>query len=178
MIEYNDDYNKLIKSIVKKVKQRFQKFTLVDDDLSQRGWLELITAYFSFDETMGIKFTTYSYQRVFRGIMAEAVSEINSGTVNSEKLSNVIYLDEAELDIVDENVYEFDEDGSCEKLMGLVRQNLSQDEFKLLCCAYGIDCKQCSDPKKLAKQFGLTELEVKRLIESGKRKLRELYGRG
>ena len=57
MIEYNDDYNKLIKSIVKKVKQRFQKFTLDDDDLSQRGWLELITAYFSFDETMGIKFT-------------------------------------------------------------------------------------------------------------------------
>ena len=83
--------------------------------------------------------------------MAEAVSEINSGTGNSEKLSNVIYLDEAELDIVDENVYEFDEDGSCEKLMGLVRQNLSQDEFKLLCCAYGIDCKQCSDPKKTGK---------------------------
>lgn len=176
MLEYCDDYNKFIKCIVKKIKIKFCVFNLNDDDLCQRGWLELIKAYYDYDASKGAKLTTYAYRRIFNGIKEEAISQINSGTsikhINNPEFINI---DDAEFEIADEDCVFFDD--NFDDTSSVVRKMLTNEELKLLCTAFGIDCKQCADPKKLAERFGMSVLEVKKAMENGKRKLKVLYGR-
>lgn len=176
MLEYCDDYNKFIKSIVKIIKTKYSQFTLNDDDLCQRGWLELIKAYYDYDVNIGAKLTTYAYQRIYNGIKEEAISHINKG-ISKKNIINpeFISIDDLEYDIADESSFDFDD--NFDDTSSVVRQILTDEEYKLLCTAFGIDCEQCATPKKLAERFGMSVIEVKKAMENGKRKLRVLYGR-
>ncbi len=176
MLEYCDDHIKFIISIIRKVKVYFSDFNLNDDDLYQRGWLELIKAYYDYDESKGAKFTTYAYYRIINGIKEEAFSQIDNGiSTTNFKVLEFINLDDAELNIADESYVDSEDDSN--EISRAVRQLLTQEEFMLLCSAFGIDCEQCADPKKLARRFGMSVLEVRKALESGKTKLRALYGR-
>ena len=44
----------------------------------------------------------------------------------------------------------------------------------MLYMAYGIGCERCANAGKIAKALGMRELEVRRALQSGKRKLEEL----
>lgn len=176
MLEYCDDYSKFIGSIVKKVKAMFSDFSLNDDDLCQRGWLELIKAYYDYDADKGAKLTTYAYCRIFNGIKEEAISQIDNGTsIKHIHNPEFINIDDAEFEITDEDCVYFDD--NFDDTSSVVRKMLTKEELKLLCTAFGIDCEQCANPKKLAERFGMSVIEVKKTMENGKRKLRVLYGR-
>ena len=53
-------------------------------------------------------------------------------------------------------------------------QLLTEREKKVLYMAYGIGCERCAKAGKIAKALGMRELEVRRALQSGKRKLEEL----
>lgn len=53
-------------------------------------------------------------------------------------------------------------------------QLLTENEKRALYMAYGIGCKRYANAGKIAKALGIRELEVKRALQSGKRKLEEL----
>ncbi|MGN0679428.1 MAG: sigma factor [Oscillospiraceae bacterium] len=176
MLGYCDDYCKFIGSIVKKVKTMFSDFSLNNDDLYQRGWLELIKAYYNYDANKGAKLTTYAHDAIYYGIIKEAVSQIDKGTsIDQTNKPEFISLDDTDLDIADEISVDFED--NFDDTSSVVRQILTDIEFKLLCTAFGVDCEQCADPKKLAGRFGMSVIEVKKAMENGKRKLRVLYGR-
>lgn len=53
-------------------------------------------------------------------------------------------------------------------------QHLTEQEKRVLCMAYGIGCERCADARKIAGALDMRELEVRRALQSGKRKLEEL----
>ena len=53
-------------------------------------------------------------------------------------------------------------------------QLLTERKKKVLYMAYGIGCERCANAGKIAKALGMRELEVRRALQSGKRKLEEL----
>ena len=76
-MDFNQEYDLFIKSIVDYVKSKFPKFALDTDDLYQDGWDELIKANEKYDPAIS-KLTTYAKPAVEHRIMKEAITQINS----------------------------------------------------------------------------------------------------
>lgn len=178
----SDEYQKYIGSIVKKIVYMFPDAQLSKEDLRQRGWLELIKAAGRYDVESGAKFTTYAYKAVEEGMKEEAIFQINRSGVTGRKFytaTDSISVDEENgIEMLSEQVLLYSDEGNedRERAEQLRRdlQRLTENEKNVLYMAYGIDCERCANPKKIAKTFDMSELEVKRALESGKRKLEEL----
>ena len=177
------EYQKYIESIVRKIVSMFPDMQLSAEDLRQRGWLELIEATGRYDAGKGAKFTTYAYRAVEEGIRREAIFQIDRSGVTGRvgiALTDVGPLNEDSNAIrgVSEDAFVFtnaenENRDSIEQLRGDL-ELLTENEKKVLYMAYGIDCERCANAGKIAKVLGIRELEVKRALQSGKRKLEEL----
>lgn len=179
----SDEYQKYIESIVRKIVYMFPDVQLSAEDLRQRGWLELIKAAGRYDAESGAKFTTYAYKAVEEGMKEEAIFQINRSGVTGRKFftaTDSISVDEENgvIEMLSEQVFLYSDEGNedRERAEQLRRdlQRLTENEKNVLYMAYGIDCERCANPKKIAKALDMSELEVKRALESGKGKLEEL----
>lgn len=186
MMINGDEYDRYIGKIVREVISMFEGFNFSKEDLYQRGWLELIKADGRYDPGKGTKFTTYAYKSVMEGIKEEAIFQINRSGVTGKE--HVATADCVSID--DENgiVVKISEDLSWEQYgagdegkeddrvenLRMNLQLLSENEKKVLYAAYGIECERCTNTGKIAQMLNMRELEVKKAMESGKRKLREL----
>ena len=56
------------KNLIYSIAQKFNRPDLMDD-LFQAGAIGMIEAYYNFDETKGVKFTSYAYTYIFGAIM-------------------------------------------------------------------------------------------------------------
>ena len=182
MINTNE-YQKYIESIVRKIVSMFPDVQLSAEDLRQRGWLELIEAAGRFDTEKGAKFTTFAYRAVEEGIKKEAIFQIDQSGVTGREcivLTDAVPFDE-DSDVVwevsaDAYIFWDAEHARRDSIQDLRKdlKLLTQNEKKVLFMAYGIGCERCANAKKIAKAFGMRELEAKRALQSGKRKLEEL----
>lgn len=186
MMINGDEYDRYIGKIVREVISMFEGFNFSKEDLYQRGWLELIKADGRYDPGKGTKLTTYAYKSVMEGIKEEAIFQINRSGVTGKE--HVATADCVSID--DENgiVVKISEDLSWEQYgagdegkeddraenLRMNLQLLSENEKKVLYAAYGIECERCTNTGKIAQMLNMRELEVKKAMESGKRKLREL----
>lgn len=182
MININE-YQRYIESIVKKIVYMFPDAQLSAEDLRQRGWLELIEAKGRYDTEKGVKFTTFAYKAVETGIRKEAIFQINRSGVNSKNfiaLTESLSFDEEGNIAQKISADEFltsdaeDEGGESEEWLQGALQLLSELEREALFMSFGIECERCASAKKIAKKLDVSELEVKRALASGKRKLEEL----
>ena len=186
MMINGDEYDRYIGKIVREVISTFEGFNFSKEDLHQRGWLELIKADGRYDPGKGAKFTTYAYKSVMEGIKEEAIFQINrSGVTGKEHVTSADCVS-----IDDENgiVVKISEDLSWEQYgagdegkeddraenLRMNLQLLTENEKKVLYAAYGIECERCTNTRRIAQMLNMRELEVKKAMESGKRKLREL----
>lgn len=177
-----DEYDKFIKSIAKKVVREFDGVHFSEDDLCQRGWIELIKAADRYEKEKGVKFTTYAYKSVEEGIRDEAIFQMNrGGMTGKDKIApaDFVSMDEEKgiAEMISEQRLSALDDGQEDESIGELRTGLkllTEKEKKVLYAMYGIGCERCSSAKKIAGLSGMRELEVKKLQESGKRKLREL----
>ena len=126
----------------------FHGAKLSEEDLRQRGWLELIEAAGRYEAEKGAKFTTYAYRAVAEGIRREAIFQMDRSGVTGK--NGAVLADRVSIDGED----------------SVIR--------KVLYMAYGIGCERCANAGKIARELGMRELEVKRALQSGKRKLEEL----
>ena len=181
-----DIYDGYIGKIVREVISLFEGFDFSKEDLYQRGWLELIKADGRYNSDKGAKFTTYAYKSVMEGIKEEAIFQINrSGVTGKEHVTSAecVSIDDENglVEKISEDLSweqyeagdEGEEDGRTEKLR-VNLQMLSENEKKVLYAAYGIECERCTNTRRIAQMLNMRELEVKKAMESGKRKLREL----
>lgn len=182
MINTNE-YQKYIESIVRKIVCKFNGTQFSEEDLRQRGWLELIKAAGRYDAESGAKFTTFAYKAVEEGMKEEAIFQINRSGVTGRKFfiaADSLSVDEENgvIEMLSEQafLYSDGENEDRERAEQLRRdlQRLTENEKNVLYMAYGIDCDRCANPKKIARALDMSELEVKRAMESGKRKLEEL----
>lgn len=182
MINTNE-YQKYIESIVRKIVSLFPDAQLSAEDLRQRGWLELMEAAGRYDAEKGVKFTTYAYRAVEEGIKREAIFQMDRSGVTGK--DNAVLADCVSIDGENGILEKLSEDAlllsdaareereSAEQLREDL-QLLTENEKKALYMAYGIGCERCANAGKIAKALGIRELEVKRALQSGKRKLEEL----
>ena len=80
-----DEYQKYIESIVRRIVGMFHGAKLSEEDLRQRGWLELIEAAGRYEAEKGAKFTTYAYRAVAEGIRREAIFQMDRSGVTGKK---------------------------------------------------------------------------------------------
>ena len=177
----SEEYQKYIESIVRKIVGMFPGAQLSAEDLRQRGWLELIEAAGRYDEEKGVKFTTYAYRAVAEGIRREAVFQIDrSGVTGKDGAAECVSLDEENGMIrkISEDAFFLSgaelADRERQEQLRTDLQLLSEREKRVLCMAYGIGCGRCADARKIAAALDMRELEVRRALQSGKRKLEEL----
>ena len=161
----------------------FHGAKLSEEDLRQRGWLELIEAAGRYEAEKGAKFTTYAYRAVAEGIRREAIFQMDRSGVtgkNGAVLADSVSIDGEDSVIRKISVEAFflsdaerEERESAEQLREDLRL-LTENEKKVLYMAYGIGCERCANAGKIARELGMRDLEVKRALQSGKRKLEEL----
>lgn len=174
----------------------FSGYSFSTEDLKQRAWLELLRVSEKYDPSMGVKLMTYAKKAVERGIKEEAVFQINrAGLTGKDYVGSAdsISIDDAGngiaqmlaegtvSDVGTEMSAEKGGEAQTEPNLDALRDGLGQiteTERAVLYAAYGIGCERCTNAKKTAKQLGLTETEVKRALENGKRKLTKLLETG
>ena len=177
----SEEYQRYIESIVRKIVGMFPGMQLSKEDLRQRGWLELIRAAGRYDEEKGVKFTTFAYMAVMEGIREEVLFQIDrSGVTGKDGAADCVSVDEGSGVIrkLSEEAF-FRSEAECadrerKEWLREGLQLLTESEKKVLYMAYGIGCERCANAGKIAKALGMRELEVRRALQSGKRKLEEL----
>ena len=168
-MDFNQEYDLFIKSIVDYVKSKFPKFVLDTDDLYQAGWDELIKANEKYDPAIA-KLTTYAKPAVEHRIMKEAITQINSSISCDFILRTPMSVEQDLVEIADKTD-ESEEESVQKTLYDFVKSELSESEYKVFTGAHGIRCERCSDPEVLGKQLGMSENEVYLTLEQAKRKL-------
>lgn len=175
---------------------QFSGYSFSMEDLKQRAWLELLRAGEKYDPSQGAKLTTYAKKAVQRGIKEEAIFQINRAGLSGKEYvgpADSISIDDEENGIAQmlaakavsdaeaETGAEADADAGetvpAEPDLAVLRGGLGQiteTERAVLYAVYGIGCERCANLKKAAKQLGMTETNVKRALESGKRKISKI----
>lgn len=177
----SEEYQKYIESIVRKIVGMFPGAQLSAEDLRQRGWLELIEAADRYEEEKGVKFTTYAYRAVMEGIRREAFFQIDrSGVTGKDGAADCVSIDEGSgviRKLSEEAFFRSEAEHTDREKKEQLREDLqllTEQEKRVLCMAYGIGCERCADAGKIAGALHMRELEVRRALQSGKRKLEEL----
>lgn len=182
MINY-EDYHAYINKIVSNVTSGYVGYDLCKEDLVQRAWFELIKAEARYDANKGAKVVTYAYRAIEGGIKDEIGFQLNRiGVTGKEGIVAINYVSMDEDNglaerLSEELVLSIEKDESAEDHSNEIRRNLqllSHTEMQVLSVAYGIGYERTTNIKKIAKLLNMSELEVKKVMETGKNKLREL----
>lgn len=175
-----EEYQRYIESIVRKIVGMFPGAQLCKEDLRQRGWLELIRAAGMYDADRDAELTTYAYKAVAVGIRNEALFQIDrSGVTGKDGAADCVSIEEDSViwKLSEEAFFRSEAEHTDREKKEQLREDLqllTEQEKRVLCMAYGIGCERCADARKIARALDMRELEVKRALQSGKRKLEEL----
>lgn len=176
------EYKKLVEGMASKIALKYLPDEIDVNDLIQRGWLEVINCLDSYDENAGVKFSTYFYTAVSRGMIKEAEFQKNSSGVSGYEESRkqrAVSIDEEGIESYfaydsEEVVLENEEINSLRKAMSF----LDELERQVLKKTFGIGCEKCPVAKKIAKELGVTEREVNKAHERGMEKIKEFMNGG
>jgi len=140
-----------------KVAHRFIPKTMVDfEDIKQMALIGLYKAAKGFDDSKGVKFSTFA----FRVISNEVLQEMRKFKHTTES------TDELKLDIT---YYETGYD----ETMDSVRVYLDDNEFKIVCMTMdGYNQKEISDA------IGLSQSQISRIYVRAKEKVRSVINNG
>lgn len=177
----SEEYQRYIESIVRKIVGMFPGAQLCKEDLRQRGWLELIRAAGTYDADRDAELTTYAYKAVAAGIRREAFFQIDrSGVTGKDGAADCVSIDEGSgviRKLSEEAFFRSEAEHTDREKKEQLREDLqllTEQEKRVLCMAYGIGCERCADAGKIAGALHMRELEVRRALQSGKRKLEDL----
>ena len=138
--------------------------------------LEFVKAAEKYDEKGTTKFTTFAYRSVMYGVNDEMKFQMNRAGVTGAdfvKPSESVSLDEdnGSIDTLAAEPETEDNTDEIRRKVSSIMEILTETEQKVLGCFFGIGCERQTGLKKISKQLGLREMEVKLAMESGKRKL-------
>ena len=185
------DRNKLIEdnmiNVVKAAKRFYRNVTSdqrgivsLDDLISAGNWA-LVKAASEFDETRGAKFSTAAYKWINGAIQAELNYYLGNRSLLLDDESWERIADSGE-GVEERAINNASPTGLSEKkqsaiITGKLKEfNLKGDELKVYLAVNGIGCRKVTNLKSLARELGKTEMEIRRLRQSGERKIRkEIY---
>ena len=175
---------RLVAHIVKK----YSNSSKEADDLISVGAIGLIKAINSYSPDKGAQLSTYAARCIENEIlMLFRANKKHQGnisleeTIGTEKDGNEIMLADVICDI-DTDVMEMVENNILtEKLINIIKDSLSEREYKILCMRYGIGGSIAYTQREVAKKLGISRsyisrLEKKALITVREQvKLKKLY---
>lgn len=154
-----------------------------NEDIYQQGLVALIEAInkYSLDSTS--KFSTYAFKWINGAVKEQIHFQLNRlGITETKYAVEGLSLDDDNGPsgiLEDEDISVLDEIIRMEEILETkerIKQTidlLTDTEKKVLYMVYGIACESTSNHKKIAKQLGLSEIEVKKAINSAMKKLKE-----
>lgn len=155
-----------------------------EDDVMQSGLIGIICAVKRYDPQKGVKFSTYAYNWISGEIKKEIGLQFNSlGLTNVDRfiaseslddenslLSDCLISDQiSAIDKIIENE-ELAENNNC---FAKAFSELTENEKKVLFMVYGVDCERTSNHKKIARELGISQIQVKKNINSAMSKLKK-----
>ena len=167
---------RLVAHIVKKYSNSAKEA----DDLISVGALGLIKAINSFSPDKGAQLSTYAARCIENEILmlfrANKKHQCNISleeTIGTEKDGNEIMLADVVCDI-DNDVMELVENNILtEKLINIIRETLSDREYKILCLRYGIGGRVAYTQREVAKKLGISRSYISRLEKKALETVRE-----
>jgi len=142
-----------------KVAHKFTPKVMVDfDDIKQMALIGLYKAAKSFDESKGVKFSTYAY----RVATNEVLQEMRKFKNTSES------IDEMEMDVTYQEPHYEDS-----TTMESVKVYLDDSEFKIVCMTM-----DGFNQKEISKAVGLSQSQVSRVFIRAKEKIRSVIDSG
>ncbi len=167
---------RLVAHIVKKYSNSAKEA----DDLISVGAIGLIKAINSYSPEKGAQLSTYAARCIENEILmlfrANKKHQSNISleeTIGTEKDGNEIMLADVVCDI-DHDVMELVENNILtEKLINIIRDSLSDREYKILCLRYGIGGKIAYTQREVAKKMGISRSYISRLEKKALETVRE-----
>ncbi|MGN0771243.1 MAG: RNA polymerase sporulation sigma factor SigK [Christensenellales bacterium] len=157
-----------------------------NDELISVGSIGLVKAVNTYCEGKGTRFATYASKCIENEILMmlrstkklkanrslyEPVSYDKDG--NEVTLIDLLSLDEESL------VGKVEADIIKEKLQKIVKEQLDEREYEIICLRYGLDDVQQLTQREIAKRFGISRSYVSRIETKALKKLREyMYAKG
>lgn len=167
---------RLVAHIVKKYSNSAKEA----DDLISVGAIGLIKAINSFSPDKGAQLSTYAARCIENEIlMLFRANKKHQGnisleeTIGTEKDGNEIMLADVICDI-DTDVMEMVESNILtEKLINIIKDSLSEREYKILCMRYGIGGSIAYTQREVAKKLGISRSYISRLEKKALNTVRE-----
>ncbi len=167
---------RLVAHIVKKYSNSAKEA----DDLISVGAIGLIKAINSYSPDKGAQLSTYAARCIENEILmlfrANKKHQCNISleeTIGTEKDGNEIMLADVVCDI-DNDVMELVESNILtEKLINIIRETLSDREYKILCLRYGIGGSVAYTQREVAKKLGISRSYISRLEKKALETVRE-----
>ena len=167
---------RLVAHIVKKYSNSAKEA----DDLISVGAIGLIKAINSYSPDKGAQLSTYAARCIENEILmlfrANKKHQCNISleeTIGTEKDGNEIMLADVVCDI-DNDVMELVESNILtEKLINIIRETLSDREYKILCLRYGIGGSIAYTQREVAKKLGISRSYISRLEKKALETVRE-----
>ena len=167
---------RLVAHIVKK----YSNSSKEADDLISVGAIGLIKAINSYSSEKGAQLSTYAARCIeneilmlFRANKKHKNNVSLEESIGTEKDGNEIMLADVICDNEKDTVEIVENNILTEKLINLIKDSLSEREYKILCLRYGIGGRVAYTQREVAKKLGISRSYISRLEKKALETVRE-----
>lgn len=138
------------------------------------GWIGLIKAANTFDQSRGAKFSTYAYRIVFNEICMEIRKQVSrSNVLNCVSLD--LQINNFTLNEMIPSSFNLQESVENRDILENIKNILTEKEYDILCKTYGLFGRNQLNQVQIANQYSVTQSYICRIIQKAMSKLKEVY---
>ncbi len=137
------------------------------DDLISAGYEALIKAAEKYDDSTNVKFITYAYKWIDNAIKKELYFYVGPTDAffdeNIKEMADIQIDDERHTDIDPKTIHNI-----------LKKAGLTANEIEVYCMFFGIGRDQVKNPRRIANELCISEIQVRRLKQNAERKVKQM----